>query len=136
MVIVANEMHRRPILLSIIAILSILIGLLTLASGVLVITGGTAISLGGGENAELGVVATAAGVVTFLIGLLLVVVGVGLFTGKTWAWWLTVIVYGIDTIFVLYNTIFVNVYSIIPLLIYLFILFYMTRPNTKGWFNV
>ncbi len=135
----ARKDYNRPILLSIIAVLSVIMGLLVCLSGVMLVLGGAALSVTdlfaeGSPLASMGAVGV--GAVFLLLGLLIVFVGLGLFSGKAWAWWLTVIVYGLNAIFGIIGLIFGGGAGIIPLLFALLVLFYMTRKNTKGWFGV
>ena len=123
----AQEDYNRPILLTIIAILSILSGILIILAGILMLVGSAIISL---EAFDAGIFAGAGSAVILIMGILFTVVGFGLMSGKSWAWWLSVIVMALNLILGLIS------FNIFTIIIAALILIYLTRPNTKGWFGI
>ncbi|MDD4245037.1 MAG: hypothetical protein PHI62_02560 [Candidatus Methanomethylophilaceae archaeon] len=123
----AQEDYNRPILLTIIAILSIIFGIITILLGVLMLIGSAVIST---AELEAGLFAGAGSAVVLIMGILFTVVGFGLMSGKSWAWWLSIIVMVLNLILGLLTL------DIISIVIAALILIYLTRPNTKGWFGI
>lgn len=123
----AQEDYNRPILLTIIAILSIIFGIITILLGVLMLIGSAVIST---AELEAGLFAGAGSAVVLIMGILFTVVGFGLMSGKSWAWWLSIIVMVLSLILGLLTL------DIISIVIAALILIYLTRPNTKGWFGI
>ncbi len=123
----AQEDYNRPILLTIIAILSILFGILMILGGILMLVGGALIST---EVLEAGLFVGAGSAVVLIMGILFTVVGFGLMSGKSWAWWLSIIVMVLNLILSLLSL------SILSIIVAVLILIYLTRPNTKGWFGI
>lgn len=123
----AQEDYNRPILLTIIAILSIIFGIIIILLGVLMLIGSAVIST---AELEAGLFAGAGSAVVLIMGILFTVVGFGLMSGKSWAWWLSIIVMVLNLILGLLTL------DIISIVIAALILIYLTRPNTKGWFGI
>jgi len=123
----AQEDYNRPILLTIIAILSIIFGIITILLGVLMLIGSAVIST---AELEAGLFAGAGSAVVLIMGILFTVVGFGLMSGKSWAWWLSIIVMVLSLILSLLSL------SILSIIVAVLILIYLTRPNTKGWFGI
>lgn len=140
----ANENYRRPILLSVVALLSIIGAIIVILSGIVMIVMGASSefakaitdSMGGENSAIASMGAMAAGAFILVLGLIILAVGLGLWNGKAWAWWLSIIVYGIVLIFSLYSVIVGGLGNILGVLWPAFVVFYLTRPNTKGWFDI
>lgn len=123
----AQEDYNRPILLTIIAILSIVFGILIILAGVFMLFGSAIISL---EEFNTGIFAGAFSAVILIMGILFTIVGFGLMSGKGWAWWLSIIVMALNLILGLIT------FNIFTIIIAALILIYLTRPNTKGWFGI
>jgi len=132
---------KRPILIAIIAILTMISGILMIIAGLL---GGTAvftIDLFIGtefENwmAQLGVGMLLMGIIAFIIGF-------GFWKGWKIMWIIAVILYLISVIMLLIAMVLTLMSSIslgwsliIPLVICLLILFYLTRPKVKEFFGI
>jgi hypothetical protein len=68
------------------------------------------------------------GLIFVLFGLLELGAAYGLWTGARWAWWLAIIVAVLDVISIVS-------FDVLGFIIGLFMLYYLTRPNVKLWFN-
>lgn len=123
----AKKDFNRPILLSIVAVLSILAGIVLIIAGALLLAGSTYLAI---SDVDLGLLAGAGSAGILIMGILYAVVGFALMSGKTWAWWLSVILIGLNLILSLYGM------DIVGVVISALILIYLTRPNTRGWFEV
>ncbi len=127
----------RPTGVTILAILQGIAGLvLFLASLAFFVIGaaGSAVagSLGGGiTGAIVGVVATVVGVVFLIIALISFAVMYAFWTGKSWGWWVGLI---LAVIQVLLGIISLPT-GVVSLAIGIIILYYLTRPHVKIWFH-
>ncbi len=65
-------------------------------------------------------------------GILGIVIGFGLWIGATWAWWIYMVILALNLI----STIFMLPRSILGLVIVLIVIYYMTRPHVRKYFNV
>ncbi|MEA4977442.1 MAG: hypothetical protein VB016_02670 [Methanomassiliicoccaceae archaeon] len=123
----AQNDYRRPILLSLFAILEILGGIITAAIGAFFILGG-AISLPFALPA--GITLVVAGGITIVAGLIMIMIGVAMFSGKKWGWWFAVIMTALALIFSLIS------FNIVSVIIEAIVLLYLNMKNTKGWFEI
>lgn len=71
------------------------------------------------------------GVVTLLLGIIGLIVTYGMWTGKGWAWWLTII---LSIITIIFNALSLPT-GIVGIIIYLVIVIYLTRPHVKAFFG-
>jgi len=116
----------RPTGVAILAGLEIFFAILSIIGGLVLIgTGATMQGLFGGLAALFGL-----GIL--ILGIIALAIGLGLWFGKTWAWWLALF-FGIVNILV---DLFSLPVSIIGLAIQLVILYYLTRPHVKAYFKV
>lgn len=123
----AKKDFSRPVLLSMVAILSILAGIVIIIAGALLLAGSAYIAT---SDFDLGLFAGAGSAGFLIMGILYVIVGFALMSGKTWAWWLSVIIIGLSLVLNLYSMDFMK--AVIPALV----LIYLMVPNTRGWFEV
>ncbi len=123
----AQNDYRRPILLSIFAVLEILGGIVTAAIGAFLILGG-AVSLPFALPA--GITIVVAGGIAIVTGLIMIAVGAAMLSGKRWGWWFAVIMTALALIA---SIISLNVVGVIVEAI---VLLYLNMKNTKGWFEV
>ena len=72
---------------------------------------------------------------SIVIGILWFVFAWGLFTGKGWAWIITVILAIISAIFNALSIFSLSYGSVFSLIVNIIILYYMYRPNVKAWFG-
>jgi len=91
-----RSMERRPVGVTILAVLAIIAGVLSLIGGILLITGGAAIGAGAvaASSVSGGLVAFAVieGIVSVILGALMLAFGVGALRADPWAWSLGMIV--------------------------------------------
>lgn len=120
---------NRPIGISALAILEILGGVLAIIAGLFV--AGLANSIPG-----LSGLGSILGIVFIISGLFAFAVGYGFWTGAKWSWWLAIIIYALGTISSLAGIVVGSVFSVIGLIIEAILLYYITRPGVKSWFNV
>jgi len=126
-------MASRPILISIIAILTFIAGLLTILLGL-------GIASLGGE------VALGVGTIGLIFGVILIIIGVGMWKGWKPIWYLGVIIYLLYLIFLLYSiaTAVMDGADVVGelagnaliLIICILMLIYMFRPKVKEFFGV
>ena len=125
----------RPTGITILAILELIFGIIILIGGAAV----AAVS-GSGILSTLGYgylsgMAAVAGGVLVVLGLVVLVVGWGMWTGKGWAWLLSVILYVLGILFGIASLASGSLTSIVGLLIEIFLLWYMFRPHVKAFFG-
>lgn len=108
---------RRPIGVTILAVLAIIFGVLALVLGLLILAGSAVLGVAGaGAFAGLGFVV--GGAIT-LFGLLWIVSGVGLLRLRGWAWWLAMIVGVLYLVSSVLNTEFVGAAISLIIVVYL-----------------
>jgi len=126
-------MASRPFLITLIAILAILIGLVTLAGGALL---AFADIVPEGSTLALSAVHTL-GYVTLAIGLLTLIVGIALWKGWTIAWYLGLILFGINAVMGIINIVINKSYSpVLSVVIAVIVIYYLFRPHVKEFFKV
>jgi len=76
------------------------------------------------------------GVFLVVIGALALLVGWGLWTGKGWAWWLTVILQALNIVLSLASLALGELTTIVSLIIAAIILYYFFKPHVKAYFGV
>lgn len=124
---------NRPTGITILAILEMLGGILSILSGLAFATlGGTLSGLLG--SGILGPISGIFGGVAIVAGLIYLAIGYGFFKGMSWSWWAGIILYVLGLIGSLLSIL--TVVAILPLAIYILLVYYMTRPGVKGWFGV
>jgi len=91
---------KRPIGVTILAVLTIIFGLLGLLAGILlVIVGAAGATVLPAEYQAIAVILLALGALLAIFSLLGIIAGVGLFRLRAWAWWLTIIVGILNVVF-------------------------------------
>ena len=138
------QKRERPFGVAIIAVLEALDGILYLLIGIFMIVGGIAfasiimkwinapITVFGTGMILIGVV----GGVLIIFGIIALIMAKGLWDGKGWAWTITLILNIIGLIFGIISLIFTRSGGgIIPLLINVIIIYYLTRPHVKAFFG-
>jgi len=126
-------MADRPILITIIAILTIIIALICILTGVGIVVGSEFITSVSGDVIDFG---EALGAGILIIGLIAFVVGYGFLKGWTIFWYIGVIIYALIVLSSLYLIIKGQPISVIELVIALVILFYLSRPKVRTFFKV
>ena len=132
-------MAERPLLITIIAVLSILAGLIILLGGVTlaVITqellNDLNIDLVLSEVHTLGYIAIA-------MGLAMVIVGTLFLTGKTIAWYLGLIVFAFEIVWAIYQIVVVGgstaYSSVVTIVIFGVLIYYLMTPKVKAFYSV
>jgi hypothetical protein len=149
---------KRPIGVTIIAILIIIGGIVLLIGGLTLIGLGAFLSMGTTETvqtganstdvaeiAALGMLPIIMGIIMLILGIAYLVVSYGLLKGKGWAWAITVIVTIIGLIMQIISAIVIGSITssvvtglashIIGIIISGIIIFYMFRPHVKAFFR-
>ncbi len=132
-------MAERPLGVSVIAALAFLFGALEVIGGILALTFSASfgVMMGGKEGAAAGaLVGTMVGLPLLITGIISLVVGWGLWNGKGWAWWLTVIFTALGAIGAIAGLLSAPAISIIYLVIELVILWYFFKPHVKDYFGI
>jgi lysylphosphatidylglycerol synthetase-like protein (DUF2156 family) len=128
---VAQPRPSRPLGVTVVAILQFL-------GGILLVLGGAALAaLPQLVGLPLfGFLLGGLGVFLVVIGALALLVGWGLWTGKGWAWWLTVILQALNIVLSLALLALGELTAIVSLIIAAIILYYFFKPHVKAYFGV
>jgi hypothetical protein len=138
---------RRPLGVTVVAILAIINGTILVVGGVValyfvpnIITSQMSDTLSNATDANgftsaIITIVYIVGSVTIALGLAWLGLTWGLFTGKGWAWLITVILAIISVVFSVIGIGTASVTSIPTLIINGVILYYMFRPNIKSYFG-
>ena len=122
----------RPAGVTILAILQILGGVLIFFVGILAVSvSGMTSTLGGYDYGHLTGIMWMVGGVLIVGGLIGAGLGYGLWKGKGWAWWATLIF----SILAMLGSLVALPTGVISLLIDIAILYYLTRPGVKRYFG-
>lgn len=124
--------YRRPIILSIIAILMMLGGIVICILGIFLMFAGMTPELND-IFIEMGLPLGSgllAGASVLVFGIIYLLISIALFSGKKWGWWLAVIMTALSLVS---GVLILNVPGIIFSLI---VLLYLSTKNTRGWFGV
>lgn len=129
---------RRPILIAILAILEFIAGLVLVLGGALLLTGVLSVSELEPELQNLG---SAGGVALIVIGIIYLIVAGGFWNGWKIMWYIGLIVTVISIILEIAGLIMggfsgITIGVIVPLIIDLLILFYLSRPGVREFFGV
>lgn len=117
---------ERPLGITVLAILSLIVAILALSSGFLLVLVGTImlpISILGLAMAGFSIF----GMIFGIMGLFLVY---GLWTGRSWGWWLALIIAILVAIFSLIG------WNLIALIAAIVVIMYLTRPHVRAYFGV
>lgn len=114
---------ERPLGVTILAVLAGIGGVMAILGGIFL--GSVVQSYGFGA-----MMAGVGGSIMVVMGLVNLVIAYGLWSGFSWAWWLTVIFTGLNALMSLLSL------NIIGLIIAAIILWYMMQGHVKGFFNV
>ena len=123
----------RPILITIVAILEFLAGLLLVIGGILLFAG---VISSGDLDPELADLGNAGAIVMIIFGIINIIIAGGFWNGWTIMWYIGLIVNAIGAAFAIYGIITTGIGSVIPLIIYAVIIFYLFRPKVKEFFGV
>ncbi|HKL79830.1 MAG TPA: hypothetical protein VJ888_05270 [Mobilitalea sp.] len=124
--------YRRPIILSIIAILMMLGGIVICILGIFLMVAGMTPEMND-LFIEMGLPLGSgllAGASVLVFGIIYLLISIALFSGKKWGWWLAVIMTALSLVS---GVLILNIPGIIFSLI---VLLYLSTKNTRGWFGV
>lgn len=123
--------RTRPVGVTILAVLEGLVGLVWLLVGAGMMMIGAIMPIMGMFMLFLGAIAGAIGFVFLILGIVAFLFAYGLYTGKGWAWLWALILAVIGIIFSLLG----GLSSLLPIIINLIIIYYLTRPHVKAFFG-
>jgi uncharacterized membrane protein HdeD (DUF308 family) len=106
----------RPLGVTIISILTAIGGIVFLASGAVLLVVGI-------------------GIILLALGIAYFVMAYGLWTGKRWAWTVTLILSVIGIIVAIASIVAGNVGAIISIIIHGVVIYYLYKPNVKAFFG-
>ena len=126
----------RPTGITILAILGFIGGILAILGGALfVAVASSGILSTYGVGMFSGFISLFGGII-IVIGLFAIFVSWGMWSGKSWAWYLAVVLYAIGVIFGLVLLVAGGLTGIVSLVIDLLLLWYMFRPHVKAYFGI
>ena len=126
----------RPTGVTILAVLEALGGLVWLLAGAGIMMVGALMPIfGAGLAMVFGAIAGLMGLVFLIFGIIAFVLAYGLFTGRGWAWLWSLIFAVIGIILALFEAMSSLGSGILPIIIYLVIIYYLTRPHVKAFFG-
>jgi uncharacterized membrane protein HdeD (DUF308 family) len=111
-----ESQKHRPLGVTIISILTAIGGIVFLASGAVLLVVGI-------------------GIILLALGIAYFVMAYGLWTGKRWAWTITLILSVIGIIVAIASIVAGNVGAIISIIIHGVVIYYLYRPNVKAFFG-
>ena len=124
----------RPILITIVAILEFLAGLLLVLGGILLFAG---VISSGDLDPELADLGNAGAIVMIIFGIVNLIIAGGFWNGWAIMWYIGLIVNAIGAAFAIYTIVTTGeIGSVIPLIIYAVIIFYLFRPKVKEFFGI
>jgi len=126
----------RPTGVTILAVLEALGGLVWLLAGAgMMMVGALMPIFGVGLPMFLGAIAGLMSVIFLIFGIIAFVLAYGLFSGRGWAWLWSLVFAVIGIILALFEAMSSFGSGILPMIIYLVIVYYLTRPHVKAFFG-
>jgi lysylphosphatidylglycerol synthetase-like protein (DUF2156 family) len=130
---ITSEKSRRPVGVTIIAVLEILAALVMLSvGGLALVSGETASAL------RLGLVPgliAVLGAIMLILGIIMLGVAWGLWTGRGWAWTLAVVFVILGVVVGIAHVIAGGYHGILTLILQIVIVYYLFRPNVRAYFG-
>jgi len=121
---------------TILAVLEALGGLVWLLAGAgMMMVGALMPIFGVGLPMFLGAIAGLMSVIFLIFGIIAFVLAYGLFSGRGWAWLWSLVFAVIGIILALFEAMSSFGSGILPMIIYLVIVYYLTRPHVKAFFG-
>jgi len=111
-----ESQKHRPLGVTIVAILTAIGGLIFLGSGLTLLIIGF-------------------GFLLLVLGIAYLVMAYGLWNGRGWAWTITLILSVIGIIVAIATIVAGNVSAVINIIIHAVVIYYLYRPNVKGYFG-
>lgn len=111
-----ESQKHRPLGVTLIAILTLIGGIIFLASGIVLLIVGI-------------------GIVLIALGVAYLVMAYGLWSGKGWAWTITLILSVIGIIVAIVSIAAGNIGAIVSIIIHAVVIYYLYRPNVKAFFG-
>jgi len=128
---------RRPTGITVLALLQFVGGAIAIILGLVFIAVGPMLpGIAAGLPPMLSALVSILGVFLLVAGLVALVVGWGLWTGKGWAWWLTVIIECLGLVSGLVSIASGDLSALFGLAIAALILWYMFKPHVKNFFGI
>jgi len=126
----------RPTGVTILAVLEALGGMVWLLAGAgMMMVGALMPIFGVGLPMFLGAIAGLMSVIFLIFGIIAFVLAYGLFSGRGWAWLWSLVFAVIGIILALFEAMSSFGSGILPMIIYLVIVYYLTRPHVKAFFG-
>ncbi len=121
----------RPVVITVVAALDALFGVLSIVFGIFALVGGGAILAMYADrgSALAGTLFGLLGATSILLGILGLLLAWGLWVGKSWAWWITVILSALNVLSVFKGDIFGALVSAV-------VLYYIFKPDAKSYCGV
>ena len=125
----------RPILITIIAILEFIAGILAVLAGIALMVG-----LASTGDADLGALGAYGGVVVIIAGIIALIIAGGFWNGWKIMWYLGMLFSILYIVLSIYGMVVsgfagIGLSAIIPIIINLIIIFYLTRTKVKEFFG-
>ena len=125
----------RPTGVAILAILELIGGVIGLLLGILLIgVGGSGILSSFGFGLVSGIVAAVGGIIV-VVSVLVLILGWGMWTGKSWAWTIAVILYILGVLSGIGSLAVGALTGVVGLVISILILWYLWRPHVRAFFG-
>jgi hypothetical protein len=126
---------NRPTGITILAVLQALVGVVWLLVGAGMMMVGALLPIAVALPMFFGALAGLMGAVFAVLGIIALVLAYGLFAGKGWAWLCSLVFAVIGLILGLLGAVDSLGSVILPIIIYLIIIYYLTRPHVKAFFG-
>ena len=128
----ADNPYKRPLLVTVFAVIYLLIGLAITFGSIGILVGGEAMLIEAGMEEYAGVYASV-GAVSLIIGLVYLLISYGFLKGWSVIWYLGVI-FAVLGIVMSAMSLIVTIGMIVPLVVFLVMLLYLFKDNVKLFF--
>jgi len=127
----------RPTGVTILAVVAAIAGVLLLLIGVFtVVVGAAAFGMLTGWLSGLRFLLEIVGGLMIIMSIILFLDSWGLYSGKRWSWYLTTIILVLSLISSLFTLMAAAVHSILSIIVDVLLLYYLTRPDIKVFFQI
>jgi len=132
-----REVAVRPTGVTILAVLAAIAGVLLLLIGVFtVVVGAAAFGMLTGWLSGLRFLLEIVGGLMIIMSIKLFLDSWGFYSGKRWSWYLTAIILVLSLISSLFTLMAAAVHSILSIIVDVLLLYYLTRPDIKVFFQI